>query len=174
MLLLELITIGLLFAIFLQDIKGRAVFWILFPLLAGALFALKLVTTRSIINCIWDTLINLGFLLVQLLLLSAYFSIKQKRRKLFHVNLIGIGDVLFLISAAFYPSLSSYLLFYVVSLVISLVAWLVWQALAERKSKAIPLAGLQALVFILFLSLDWWVKWIDLASDSWLINLIGK
>ena len=174
MLLLQLFIVIVLLAIILQDLKDRLIRWLLFPILAGALLALKIMAGHDRMDCLLDMLINLGFLLAQLLLLSVYFSVKQKRWSLFHVQLIGLGDVLFLISTAFYPTLARSLLFYVVSLVTALLTWLVWQALAQRKSKAIPLAGLQAIVFILFLSADWWGNLIDLTNDSWLVNLIAK
>ena len=174
MLLLKLFIVIVLLMIFLLDLKDRLVRWLLFPILAGALLALKIMVVHGRMDCLLETLINLGFLLAQLLLLSAYIAVKQKRWKLLHGQLIGLGDVLFLISAAFYPTLASYLLFYIVSLVIALFLWFVWQAFASRKSKAIPLAGLQAIVFILFLSADWWGNLIDLTNDSWLVNLIAK
>lgn len=174
MLLLKLFIVIVLLTIFLQDLKDRLVLWLLFPILALALLVLKIMAGHGMVDCFVDMLINLGFLFVQLLLLSAYISVKQKRWSLLHVKLIGLGDVLFLVSTAFYPALASFLLFYVVSLVIALALWLVWQALAERKSNAVPLAGLQAMVFILFLSTDWWGNLIDLTNDSWLVNLIAK
>ena len=89
-------------------------------------------------------------------------------------NLLGWGDVLFLISIAFYLSTLNFLLFYMVSLVGSLLIWVIWQTIYITKNKHIPLAGLQALIFTVFLAGDWGLKYFSLVNDAWLLRLITK
>jgi hypothetical protein len=55
-----------------------------------------------------------------------------------------------------------------------LLIWLVGQSISAKKSKEIPLAGMQALILIVFLTCDWWLKMFNLAEDTWLLNLITK
>jgi len=54
------------------------------------------------------------------------------------------------------------------------VLWLVWQTLSTKNSKHIPLAGLQALLFVTFLWCHWWLKIINPLDDAWLLNFITK
>jgi len=160
--------------IFIQDIKGRAVYWILFPLLAIVLFCSHALRAGSL-SLLWlPALINSGFVVLQLVLVTVYFSVRQKRLVNIVDRLLGLGDIFFLLSIAFYLSIINFLFFYIISLITSLFVWVIWQMIAERKTKHIPLAGLQAMLFILFLTGDWWVKLFDLTNDAWLLNLVSK
>jgi hypothetical protein len=60
----------------------------------------------------------------------------------------------------------------VISLVLVLIVWFVWQFFS--KSKKIPLAGLQSSIFAVFLASDWWLFHIGLTSDYWLQQLLIK
>ena len=89
-------------------------------------------------------------------------------------NLLGWGDILFLLSISFYLSVLNFLFFYIVSLVGALLIWVTWQAVSKEKNKQIPLAGLQALIFTVFLAGDWWFNSFTLTDDAWLLHLIIK
>jgi hypothetical protein len=120
------------------------------------------------------TALNSAFILLQMLILSIYFSLKNGKWVNVTKELLGWGDVLFLLSLAFYLSALNFLFFYLASLIAVLICWISWQAFSKGKSKQIPLAGLQALFFLIFLGGDWWYKPIGLTSDFWLLNLITK
>jgi len=160
--------------IFIQDIKGRSVLWVLFPLLAMALLWSHASRAGNWSGLGQAVLINAGFIVLQLVLVSVYFSVRQKKFVNLTDRLLGMGDILFLLSIVFYLSVLNFLFFYVISLVISLVVWIIWQMIAERKTKHIPLAGLQAMIFMLFLTGDWWGGLFNLTDDTWLLNLISK
>src|SRR5687767_2383089 len=116
--LLKISIIMTLLYLFYQDWKYRAVYWYVFPVL------FCLLSVHSLQGLTFNQLIihsayNLGFLLIQLVLLSLYFSVKHKRLVNITHEFLGWGDVLFLlcITCAFSPF--NYLLFYVSSLIIS-------------------------------------------------------
>jgi hypothetical protein len=155
--------------IFAQDLRSRSVYWFLFPCLT----VLFLVLTLS--HFAWQPLlINMGFLILQFLLLTAYFSLKNSQWTNITAGMIGWGDILFLLSAAFYLSVLNFLFFYLASLVCALFLWVAWQAVSAKKDKHIPLAGLQALLLGFFLTAGWWIKPVDLTNDDWLLQLIPK
>lgn len=163
-----------LLLILIQDLKSRAVYWIIFPLLLVALLLLRLLQQFYILEILHDALINIGFLMLQLLIITLYFSVKTRKRATVIGEMLGWGDILFLIVIAFYLSALNFLFFYIVSLVGSLLLWLLWRLFSSEKNPHIPLAGFQSLIFILFLAGDWWLKYFNLTSDVWLLNLINK
>ena len=154
--------------------RNRSVYWIMFPALIIGLVALRYLQNPNF-NSVWQPILtNIGFIVVQLIFVSVYFSIKNKRLTNITLQYLGLGDILFLLSISFYLSVLNFLLFYIISLVTILIGWLIWQTASSKKDKEIPLAGLQAIIFMLFLAVDWWVKLFDLTDDTWLLNLIGK
>ena len=174
MLFPEIIILAVLSLIFVQDIRSRSVYWTLFPILV-TLFILLHFLRHHLFGEIWQhVLINSTFLIIQFLIVSVYFSIKNKHWVNITDGLLGWGDILLLLSLTFYLSALNFLLFYISSLIVSLLIWLFWQALSKEKNKHIPLAGFQALIFTVFLAGDWWFKSFDLTNDSWLLYLITK
>ncbi|CAN5433786.1 general secretion pathway protein [soil metagenome] len=174
MLFLKVFILITLLLIFIQDWKNRAVFWFFFPLLAVSLFFLNYLTHTGTEGIWQPSLINIGFLTIQLLLVTAYFSIKAKRPVNITRNLLGLGDILFLWSIAFYLSVLNFLFFYIASLVCVLLFWMFYQLIASKKDKQIPLAGIQALLFTVLLAIDWWFLNVHLNDDMWLLKLITK
>jgi len=172
-LILKILTLLILIMIFLQDMRSRSVYWFLFPLLVLLLLTIRL--QHQTLSALYQpVLINMGFLTLQLLILSIYFSLKNKKWINITNQLLGLGDVLFLLSITFYLSVLNFLFFYMISLTGVLLLWLSWQALSAKKNKYIPLAGFQSLIFILFLASDWWCWSFDLTDDAWLLHLIIK
>jgi hypothetical protein len=173
-LFLRLLILAVLLLVFVQDIRNRSVYWVLFPVLAVLLVLLHSLPHHLLAD-IWQPVsINIVFLLFQFLIISVYFSIKNRRWINITDGLLGWGDILLLLSIAFYLSALNFLLFYIVSLTISLLIWLFWQVISEEKNKQIPLAGFQALIFTVFLAGDWWFKYFDLTDDARWLHLIMK
>lgn len=160
--------------IFFQDVKSRSVYWILFPVLTGLLLLLHFFQSNGLVWSWQSVAFNSTFFLGQLVLVTVYFSIRNK--KLINVTneLLGIGDVLFILCIAFYLSIFNFLFFYIASLIAVLLFWLLWQSVSREKHKHIPLAGLQALLFTGFLLCDWMLKIINLTDDTWILNLITR
>lgn len=159
--------------IFFQDVKSRSVYWIFFPILSGLLLILHFESSDQ--SWTWrDILFNIGFFASQLGLVILYFSIRNKKLTNITTGLLGLGDVLFILSIAFYLSIFNFLFFYITSLMAVLLLWLIWQSAASVKSRHIPLAGLQALLFAVFLLGGWWFKKWNLMDDTWVLNLIAR
>ena len=173
MLLLKLCILSVLALIFVQDIKSKSVYWLLFPILVLLSLLIRL-EQHQFTDIDQSILVNISFLLFQFLIVSVYFSIKSKRLINITREFIGLGDLLFLLSIAFYLSIINFLFFYLASLILILFGWLIWMVFSKEKNKHIPLAGLQAMMFSLLLVIDWWCVPINITNDNWLFHFVTK
>ena len=163
--LLLLTTILLFIAI--EDFRYRAVVWWSFPLLFffGTIWSLQYVDWKILFRIY---AINLSFLVLQLLLITFYFSVR-KRVVNISVSLLGFGDILFMACSCCFFSLTVFILFYIFSLIAILILILFAPAL---KNNGIPLAGLQSVLLILVLGLLLLFK-VDPFDDSEILLLIS-
>lgn len=167
MLLNSLLLVLLLF-LFYQDMRYRAVYWILFPSLLIVVIILS-VRSLGIVSVLLNTVYNLGFIFIQLFLVSLYFSLKEKKLVNITREHLGWGDVLFLLCVSFYFSPANYVIFYISSLfLIALTALLLVRG-NSRKVLKVPLAGLQSLFFMLLWLADWFIASFSLVNDDWLL-----
>jgi hypothetical protein len=171
---MRILLLFVLLLIFIQDLKSRSVYWFLFPVLVILFFAISLLQHRSFSEILQPAWMNLSFLAIQMLLVSVYFSVKNKHWVNITDELLGWGDILLLVSVAFYLSVLNFLFFYLASLVISLVCWLIWKLVSAKENKKVPLAGFQAIGMAVFLTSDWFWFQFNAADDTWLLNLIHK
>jgi hypothetical protein len=91
----------------------------------------------------FDLLFNLVLLAIQLLVLLLYLKFIKKSV----ANMLGVGDVLFFFVMAFAFSTVGFVFFFSLSLLVSLLVWLLTN---KNKNKLIPLAGLQSVCLIGF------------------------
>lgn len=173
MLIPKIFSLVILLVLFIEDAKRREVYWLLFPLLAAVFIWIRWANNGLSIAYFEGVLAGNVFLLIQGFLLSCYFSFKNRRWTNITNELLGLGDILFLISVSFCFSLASYIVFYVVSLFVVMLIWLVWQMTQRKNSGEIPLAGLQALLLACFLASAWWVFPLDLINDDWIVRIIN-
>ena len=138
MFIIKIITLILLILIFLQDWKDRSVYWLLFPLLTVLLTGERFQNPTVLAELMYSVLINVSFIAIQLVILTFYFSIKNKKWINLTIGLLGLGDILFLLSIAFYLSVLNFLFFYIISLIGVLLIWLSWQAISRKRQKYIP------------------------------------
>lgn len=145
-----------------QDFKSREVQWFWFPLLF--VLALFKIWYLDQFKELFSFLLNVIMVLLQLLLLTLYFSIKE--RKLINIadSYLGWGDILFLLNLCFLLSPVNFILFYLVSLLVTITSYLIYNAFVNL-SKPIPLAGLQASVFTIVYIIDLSSPNIDLLND---------
>lgn len=173
MLLLKLVILIILLLIFAEDMRSRSVHWYLFPALALTLAALRYQQSGQPANELAVSIgITLTFITVQLLLVTVYFSIKQKRFINITSGLLGWGDILLLLSIAFYLPILNFMAFYIGSLVLVLVFWMAYLQISKSKQQNIPLAGLQALTFALLISYSWLQTGLILTDDEHLLQLL--
>lgn len=161
---------AILLAITLQDIRSRLVYAFWFPLLIIFFIVNHVRVNQGFAEIARSVIANLCFLSSQLLLLKVYFSVRWSVQIDLTDGLIGWGDILFLMSIAFYFSILNFVLFYLTSLIVVLFSWLSWQLLTNGRNKQIPLAGLQAFLFAGVFIMDWYDQSIDLTRDSWLLE----
>lgn len=172
MLVIKLFIEAVLLVIFLQDIRERAVYWILFPVLALLFLGLRLLEHEVIAVVCRQMLVNIGFLAVQVMVVSAYFSLRRRQWTNITINMLGWGDLLFLLTLCFYLSVLNFLAFYIASLIIVLGTWITWQMIAGKVDKEVPLAGLQALLLAVALGVSWWICPVNLTDDDWLLRVM--
>lgn len=147
--------------------------WFWFPLLAVAGIAARLQAGELLDSACYTTLGNLLFLGVQLLLVTAYFSVKNKRLTNITAGMLGWGDILLLMSVAFYCSVLNFMVFYLLSLLLIVMGWALYRSLAQKPNPHIPLAGLQALLLAGCIALGWLLPALNLANDNTLIRFIA-
>ncbi len=155
-------------AVFVQDLRFRAVYWFTYPLLLAALLA-DVVPQRSWSEGWRYSGINLAFLLVQFLLLTVYFSLKHGQLIAITKGYLGWGDILLLVCLACYFPPLLFFSFYFTSLLIVLLFAAVYRSLHPEAPSKIPLAGLQALLFIPLLGTSSLLNW-NLFNDDLLLD----
>lgn len=150
-LVLVLLAVSLL-VIAYQDFRWRAIHWITLPVLF-ILLIIKATGASSLKDIIFNFALIAGFLLLQLLVLTLYFSVKERRPVNIIDKYLGLGDVLFFVTIAAGFSFLNYILFYIASFVIIILISVILLAM-RRPLKSIPLAGGMALCFLSFLALE--------------------
>jgi len=151
-----------------QDIKSREISWWLLPLI----LIIHLISQAKIDHNFWqNTLLNLGFVLLNWTLVSIYFSMKKKK----FVNIIdshlGLGDLLFLVVCAFVFSVPNFLFFLCLGFSTALLFYVLYLKRIKRKEESIPLAGVMALLLALILVLDQFYA-LQLADNSLFIKYL--
>ena len=134
----------LVFVIILfQDLKYRGVHWLLFPiLLAASLFFSKENLSIEI------ALYNLGFLLILLLTLTLYLSLRNGKLVIVTKGFFSWGDILFLVAIIPLFDLQTYMLFFTAGTILALILHLIASMLKPQKT--LPYAGYMAVAGILF------------------------
>lgn len=147
-----------------QDISSRAVTWIMFPILALLGITYTLIVEIPVSQLITNSSLNIGFLLLQIGLLYIYFRIRKSNTSLINEKM-GWGDIFFLLACCFFFSPLFYILFYISSLFFSLIAFIVFR----KKLQSIPLAGLQAIFLLAFITF-YKISNQHIAHDYFLLN----
>ncbi len=145
-------TIDLILVLFLgvvsyQDFKHKAISWVLIPILF-ILQSVLAVRAVKIESAAFFFLVNFGFISLQLVCLTIYFSIKNRKFTNIVNSYLGIGDILFffVLCPAFSPI--NFILFYLGSLILILIGFIFYTSLKKEANKEIPLAGAMALGLI--------------------------
>ncbi len=144
MILLTILTISLLL-IFWQDLKLRHIHVVL-PIIT-------LLSSYSLIKPnLYQTGLNIFFLVITLGVLTIYMSLKNKKFLNPFKNYFGLGDLLFYLAISPLFFLYNYILFFVLSMLFAIVIQKIFKKNINQNS--VPLAGLSALLLILILAKD--------------------
>jgi hypothetical protein len=129
--------------VFYQDFKFRKIH-----------IAIPLIIFLTALYYSWHTyavpgnlvLYNLGFLLVTIALLVLYMSVKNRKYLNPFENYFGLGDLLLFASLTPLFVISHYIIFFIVSMVFSLIIHL--GIIRYLTIKSVPLAGYVAILFL--------------------------
>jgi hypothetical protein len=161
------IIIIILVLIAYQDYQERAVsFWV-FPVLAG-LFITYHFMDISMPEYLFNTVINLSFCVIQYLVLTLYFSVRHKQ--VIHIadKFLGWGDIVMtLVLCLVFPPLVFFLFFFVSLLVATILG-----IYLHYHHKTIPLAGIQAIVLIIWIMMVRFIIGFSIYDDSWIIDFL--
>lgn len=149
----------------IQDFRFRAISWYLFPTLAVML----LLTNPSF--SWYSSFVNVGFIACVFILLTGWFSLRNGTLVNLTRQHLGIGDILFLLSLAFFFSPVNFFLFYLISLLLIAIGTGLYLVLYRPKDFSIPLAGLQGFVLTAVLMVSWIGK-IDISNGDFIVDLL--
>lgn len=145
--MVQWLTILTLITIAVQDFKQRLVFWFLFPVLA-LLFFLKNQQLSYLEVGLTDIALNFSIIVLILIYLKVFFSLRSKKWVKIIDNKIGLGDILFFAALAFLFPLINFFAFLWLSFIIIVLVYGSAILLKLKTSRSIPLAGILATFLI--------------------------
>jgi len=143
-----LLLISLLLLAF-QDVRKRQVWVILFPIICGLSLWYKW-QTIDFEQLIW----NFGFVLVCLLGLTLYLTLKTKQLVLIWKGYFSWGDILFLLAITPLLYFPTYLVYFTFGTMLSLVIHTVILITQKKARKSVPYAGYMSLVLMGYLFIE--------------------
>jgi len=148
------VLVAVLCCIAIQDWKYRSIHWWCLPVLAVA------ITGRVLLTYNWESVAlfggyNVAFLVLQFVVLTLWFSLRNGHWILLTRQHLGWGDVLFFLAIAFAFAPHHFLLFCIAGSLFALLLHLAVRQWFSKQSKLIPLAGYLSVVVLLWLGLEW-------------------
>ena len=168
------LLLTILFYIGIQDFKHRAISWWTIPLL----FILMLLLQREELSS-WEwvkaSLINLVFLLVNGLIITLYYSLKERKWVNIIDQKIGWGDILFMGAVSFFFSFPNMLLFMLTCLLLAILIAFIQLALLKREQNyTVPLAGIMAVVLAIVTLINSIWKLNVYRDEQWVLQYITE
>ncbi|HVD97204.1 MAG TPA: hypothetical protein VNB90_03295 [Cytophagaceae bacterium] len=147
-----------------DDFKYRAVRWWLFPLLIALAPAIEYYNLKF-----KDIVFNGCFVLIQLAMLSIYFSIKERKFTNITHRYLGWGDILFWIILCLLLSPLNFVLFFLFSMIIVTFVFSLWKFFnVQPDQPTIPLAGIQAMALLIVWAIVFFSDKISFREDQWI------
>jgi hypothetical protein len=168
--LITLLSIAALAVVVVQDFRQRMISWYLVPILF-MLFAANALLAISIIEAAYTFTVNLAFIILQLLMLTIYFSLRKRRLINIIDTWLGLGDVLLFIVLCTAFSPVNYFIFYLSSLLLAIIGFGIYKAF-KGASNTIPLAGTMSIAMIILLSLQVFIDPSRFYSDMHVLNFL--
>lgn len=141
----------MLIALFLQDIRRREVSLYLLVSVLTTTVVLGFVGKSLVLT---DLLFNGLFIVLQVLFLAIYLYFTGRKPSLLLKEFLGIGDILFWVIPAFYFNPVEFILFSLACYITIVVGYGLFFFI-KRKALTIPLAGLMALFFAVYMVIAW-------------------
>lgn len=152
-----------------QDFKQRQISWFLIPL-AFTGFVCKAVFYKN--SVAHDFLFNVAFILLQLICLTVYFSVKNKKLLNIMDTYLGLGDILFLVVVCTVFSPVNFILFYLFSMILTLLGVLVYNSFSRKQTNTIPLAGSMAAMLLVLVIITIIFPRLNFYNDSLVLNIM--
>ena len=153
---MKVILISLLLVIFYEDLKARAVHWWLFPCVL--LTSVLLTFDQFVLSRI---LFNVFYLILIVLLLTIYVSIRKRKFINIAKGYFSVGDSLFLLVVTPLFSIQNFIFFIVISSIYSLLTHFTLVKIKKSRMETIPYAGYASILLcgiILFKESLLWTK----------------
>lgn len=149
--LLVVILIGLLSVVIYQDFKNKEISWFLIPLLliVGTSNALLSIDFKEFLTYVG---INLSMVILNLLGVTLFISIKEKKIKNITDSYLGLGDILFFLVLTILFSPFNFIIFFIGSILLTSLVYIIVMLFDKNKQPLIPLAGAMSLVLIVVLA----------------------
>lgn len=93
----------------------------------------------------YSWILNVAIIIIQILLLKLYFSLKHKKWINLNESYLGMGDILFMLVVAGWFDTYQFLIFLVSSLVFSILVSVSMSCFKRSFNKNIPLVALQGI-----------------------------
>jgi hypothetical protein len=154
-----------------QDFKQRQISWYLLPIAFVAFVCKALLYSNNLTN---DFIFNFLFIALQLVCLTLYFSIKNK--KMFNIidTYLGLGDILFFIVLCTAFSPVNFIVFYFMSMILTLTGTLIYNFFSARRTSDIPLAGAMAATLLVAFITTLMVPGINFYDDVFLLTIMQR
>jgi hypothetical protein len=156
-----------------QDFKQRQISWYLIPL-SFFLVVYKAVNLIDTTVFIKHSIFNIVFVLIQLILLTTYISIKNKALTNIVNTYLGIGDILFFIVVCIAFSPVNFIVFFIVSMILTLIGFMLYSTFLKKAGTEIPLAGTMATALIILLITKKIMIPINFYNDDYFLSMITK
>ena len=142
----------LIFIVAYEDIRSQKIhLWVLLVLIVYAGFY-GFFYERYYTIKLWFIFLNLLFVIINLSFIFFYFKILKKIKTSFF-SLLGEGDLLFWCVPILLFSTKHFIIYWISSLLFSLILHVIFDKLYKNKESRIPLAGYQSLLLILYMYL---------------------
>ncbi|NBG64763.1 hypothetical protein [Acidiluteibacter ferrifornacis] len=160
-----------LFGVIFQDFKSRQIYWFWPPLLF-LLFFVQSVQEASSIEIVKNVAISTLFVVVNLMIVSLYFSLKEKKWINIFKQHFGLGDFLFFLAITPVFSPLNFVLFFVISLILIGLLHAILITFGQLAITTVPLAGWLSVLLVIALLLNAFLFNINPLNDDLLINYI--
>lgn len=172
LILIKSFAVVLLAILFWQDLQDRAVSVVLFPLLLFCFIGVGL-TNNAYQAGAWLPGLNLVFLLVQMGILYGYFWLTRGKQTPVFGTVLGWGDILFWLVTCVLFSPANYIVFFLSSLLFSLLLHLVIGFVFTGTNKVkVPLAGHQAFFLLILIACQYCIPTLDFYNDDLVLNYV--
>lgn len=146
--LVSSILIASCIAIFVYDLKYRAVYWWLYVLVfGGSLYVALQLSTVSVWK--FHAMINICIILFQFIVLQVWYIVRVGRFEFLFRKAIGWGDILFLLCPVVLLPVPLFLYFLAGGLLLSLIIHTFALRFSAQYSKTVPLAGYLSIMYAL-------------------------